>query len=201
MKKVFMIIMILCTVFSLFAEAPHADGYITVTDIENGAEAWLPITFNNTFCDVTIGFSSTPVTGFTEEISNVTGITLVRNGNTASYGTDAANPLYMYWRILSSADVNLTLKPLTGENNSTGALISGTNPLHWYVASYGNNTEGAPYFNTFVGNAPATIETGHNPEESIGKAGSQQISIRTADLYVAPAGEYKGALVLTISAK
>ena len=113
-------------------------------------------------------------------------------------GTTAETPLYVFWQIISSTKVNLTIEPLKTSENTTGALACGTGFLHWYVAPFTNQE--ASYFNTSGGTLLGAIQTDHNPTTSaVGKAGSTQIIIKTADLYSVPAGEYSGTLVLNIS--
>ena len=205
MKKVFMVMFILCIAFSTFADPATQVGHVTVDDANNlnGANATLPISFNNPgFCSVTVGFSNKSVNDFSplqgEDI--VYSATLIRDsGNrTASYGTTAETPLYVFWQIISSTKVNLTIEPLKTSENTTGALACGTGFLHWYVAPFTNQE--ASYFNTSGGTLLGAIQTDHNPTTSaVGKAGSTQIIIKTADLYSVPAGEYSGTLVLNIS--
>lgn len=210
MKKIIMLILIVCMVFGIYAEGKSGEGSVNIdssNDADKGYEldgtkATLEIEFQNIdIYDVTVGFSNKPVSDFTalEDSEIVKTAELKRDPDTATavYGTAA--PLYVFWQIVS--DDTVTLKLSASSSNENGALVNKKNdPLNWYVASYEGGNEGHVYVNTSNEANLADINTGHNPSVSTGKAGSQQILIRTADLNVAPAGTYIGNLVLTITA-
>ena len=204
MKKILMVMFVLCIAFSVFADPATQVGYVKVEDASalNGANATLPISFNNSgFCNVTVGFSNKSVNDFSslqgEDIVNSAALIRDSEFRTASYGTTAETPLYVFWQIISSTKVSLTIEPLKTSNNTTGALACNTGFLHWYVAPFANQE--SSYFNTSGSTNPGSIQTDHDPNSAVGKAGSTQIIIKTADLYSAPAGDYSGTLVLNIS--
>ena len=213
MKKIIMVILIVCMAFSIYAVGKSGEGLVNIdssneADKEydlNGTNATLGIKFQNIdIYDVTVGFSNKPVSDFTalDDSEIVDTAELKRDPDTATavYGTAADSPLYVFWQIVSDDTVTLKLSA-SSSNNENGALINEkNNPLNWYVASYEGGNEGHVYVNTSNEASLADINTGHNPSVSTGKAGSQQILIRTADLNVTPAGTYTGNLVLTITA-
>lgn len=213
MKKIIMLILIVCMVFGIYADGKTGAGSVNYDSSNeedtklglDGTNATLKINFENiNIDDVTIGFSNKPVSDFTalEDSEIVKTAELKRDPATATavYGTAADSPLYVFWQIVSDDTVTLKLSAST-INNENGALVNEkNNPLNWYVASYAEGNEGPVYVNTSNEANLADINTGHNPSVSTGKAGSQQILIRTADLNVAPAGTYTGNLVLTITA-
>ena len=212
MKKIIMVILIVCMAFSIYAAGKSGEGSVNIDssndadkDYElNGTNATLGIKFKNIdIYDVTIGFSNKPVSDFTalDNSAIIKDAGLKRDPATATavYGTAADSPLYVFWQIVS--DDTVTLKLSASSSNENGALVNKkNNPLNWYVAGYAEGEEGPIYVNTSNEANLADINTGHNPSVSTGKAGSQQILIRTADLNVAPAGTYEGNLVLTITA-
>ena len=201
MKRFVMFLVVICMLFSAYAEAQWANGNITIEDSNNlsGSNARLPINFNNTGSSVTIGFSTTAVVENNySKITPITSATLVKDSGayTASYGL--TSPLYIYWQIISNTKIDLGISALADTNNTKGEMIdSKTNKtMNWYVYT----SEGAGLLNTENSATGNDITTGHDPSVAIGKTGSQKIYIITPNLTTVPAGNYSGTLVVTIKA-
>ena len=199
MKRFVMFLVVICMLFSAYADAQWANGNITIENDSDliGSNARLPINFDNTGSSVTIGFSTTAVgENNYSEITPITSATLVKDTGayTASYGL--TSPLYIYWQIISGTKIDLRISALTGEKNTNGEMSSGDKLMDWYVYT----SEGAGLLNTENSATGNNITTGHDPFVAIGKTGSQKIYIITPNLTTVPAGNYSGTLVVTIKA-
>ena len=209
MKKLLMIALIFCMLFSVHADGKSSQSAVTfISAVDKsydllGTNAYLPIEFENSGSSVTIGFSNAPVED--GDFSDKSGInvpsaqlTPTPNAYSASYGL--TQPLYVYWQIISDTKIDLELSARLKDDstNTNGAMYTATGALmDWYVYDY---TQATNLLNTTVSAIGETIDTGHDNTVAIGKSGSKRIYIVTEDLTGVASGSYTGNLVVTIKA-